>query len=87
LYYTFPMEEEIYYLIAYNKNTKKFRSADEMLGVFVNSQNGEGSVRVTQDSGNPTWRDLQDGLEKDIDYDNTLLLGAFIKDVNKFKRD
>jgi len=73
-------QEEIFYVVAYDKTTKKFRSADEMIGVWTD---GQGPVRVIDEAENVTWRDLEDGLEKDIDYDNTLLMGAMIQDFNR----
>lgn len=76
-------KEEIFYVIAYDKNEKKFRAADEMIGVWTD---GEGPVRVIDEADNVRWREVEDGLEKDIDYDNTILLGAFLKEVNSGKR-
>jgi hypothetical protein len=78
-------DEEVFYLIAYSKTKKKFRSADEMLGVLVQTIGGDGPVRVVHEDDSVEWRDLNDA-EKDIDYDNTILLGSFIRDVNSQKR-
>ena len=80
------MDEEIFYLIAYNKKDKKFRSADETLGALIQTAGGEGPVRVIKEDDSVEWRDLEDGLEKDIDFDNTTLLGAFFRDVNSAER-
>lgn len=80
------MNEEIFYLIAFDKQTKKFRSADEMLGTFTQALGGDGPVRVVKEDDSVEWRDLEDGLEKDIDFDNTTLLSAFIRDVNSAER-
>lgn len=80
------MEEEIYYLVAYNKNKKKFRSADETLGTLIQSVGGDGPVRVIHEDDSVEWRDLEEGLEKDIDFDNTTLMAAFLRDVNSAER-
>lgn len=76
------MDEEIFYLVAYNKNEKKWRSADELLATLVQSMGGDGPVRVVHEDDSVQWRDVEDGLEKDIDFDNTVLLSAFLRDVN-----
>ena len=73
------MNEEIFYILAYNNATKKWRSADEMIGVFTE---GDGPVRVIKDEETVEWREVEDGIEKDIDFDNTILLTAFLRDVN-----
>lgn len=81
------MSEEILYLVAFNKQTKKWRSADDLLGLLVNSVEGEGPVRVINEKTSTVgFREIEDGLEKDIDYDNTILLSAFIRDVNGQER-
>lgn len=76
------MDEEIFYLVAYNKNEKKWRSADELLATLVQSMGGDGPVRVVHEDDSVQWRDVEDGLEKDIDFDNTVLLSAFLRDAN-----
>lgn len=81
------MSEEILYLVAFNKQTKKWRSADDLLGLLVNSVEGEGPVRVINEKTSTVgFREIEGGLEKDIDYDNTILLSAFIRDVNGQER-
>lgn len=79
-------DAEIYYLLAYNKNEKKFRAADETLGILVQTVGGDGPVRVVHEDDSVEWRDLEDGLEKDVDFDNTTLIGAFLRDVNSHPR-
>lgn len=73
------MDEEIFYVVAYNKQTKKWRAADEMIGVWTE---GEGPVRVVSEDGKTTWRELEDGLEKDQDFDNTEVLTEFLGKTN-----
>lgn len=72
------MNEEIFYMLAYDKQSGKWRSADETLGMLVN----EGPVRETAEDGTAEWRDLQDGIEKDIDFENTESLGNFLRIMN-----
>lgn len=76
------MGEEIFYLLAYDKSNGKWRSADETLGVMVNAIEGGGPVRTVQSDDSVVWRDLEDGLEKDIDFENTESLGNFLKIMN-----
>jgi len=62
------MNEEIYYLVAYEKSSGKWRSADEMLGYLVSQATGGTSpVHFINDDGEPEWRNLSDGLETDTD--------------------
>lgn len=78
--------EEIFYLVAYDKSSKKWRSADEMLGVFVQAIGGDGPVCVVHEDDSVQWRDLEDGLEKDVDYDNVQMLTSFIRGANDTPR-
>lgn len=72
------MSREIYYLIAYDIDTQTWHPADDMLGVLTNN---EGPVYVAdEDSGE--WQDLQDGIERDIDYDNTQHITEFLRGMN-----
>jgi hypothetical protein len=76
------MSEEIFYLVAYDKQEKKWRSADEVLGVFVNALGGDGPVRVIHEDNSIEWRDIEDGLEKDVDFDNITTLTEFLRIAN-----
>jgi len=74
--------EEIFYLLAYDTQSRKWRSADETLSMLVHDKEGEGPVRVVFEDGSVVWRDVEDGLEKDADFDNTEILSSFLKDLN-----
>lgn len=76
------MSEEIFYLVAYDKQENKWRSADEILGVFVNAMGGDGPVRVIHEDESIEWRDIEDGLEKDVDFDNVTTLTEFLRSAN-----
>lgn len=76
------MEEEIFYLVSYSKTEKRWRSADEILGVFINALGGDGPVRVIHEDNSIEWRDLEDGMEKDIDFDNVTTLTEFLRIEN-----
>jgi len=43
--------------------------------------NGSGQV-LEGDGFEGKWRELEDGLEKDVDYDNVQALSDFLKTVN-----
>ena len=73
------MSEEIFYLVAYDKQEKKWRSADEMLGIFVNTAGGDGPVRIVHEDNSVEWREIEDGLEKDIDFENVTTLTEFLR--------
>jgi hypothetical protein len=78
------MNEEIYYLIAYEKETGKWRAADEMLDYLIVGSSGEvGPVHYIDDETGATWRPLKEGLEKDLDFDNAQVLGSFLRQINK----
>jgi hypothetical protein len=74
--------EEIFYLLAYDKRERKWRSADETLSMLVHDEKGEGPVRVMSDDGSVVWRDIKDGQEKDIDFENAEILSSFLRDLN-----
>lgn len=76
------MEEEIFYLVSYSKTEKKWRSADETLGIFVSALGGDGPVRVVHEDDSVQWRDIEEGLEKDVDFDNVEVLTEFLRSVN-----
>jgi hypothetical protein len=76
------MSEEIFYLVAYDKQEKRWRSADEILGVFVDALGGDGPVRVIHEDNSIEWRDIEDGLEKDVDFDNVTTLTEFLRIEN-----
>ena len=72
------MQTEIYYLICYDVNTKKWMSADHMLG---NLTQNKGQV-LEGEGTEGKFRPLQEGLEMDIDFDNTEALSEFIRIQN-----
>ena len=73
------MQTEIYYLLCYDVNHKKWFAADDMLG---NLTKGQGIVLEGEgDMGK--FRPLKEGIETDIDFDNTEALTAFIREQNK----
>lgn len=69
---------EIYYLLCYNVNQKKWLPADDMLGNFTK---GQGTV-LEGEGIEGKFRPLEDGLETDLDYDNTVALTEFIRNQN-----
>jgi hypothetical protein len=69
---------EIYYMLAYDPDDKKWMAADAMLQQL---NNGSGQV-LEGDGFEGKWRELEDGLEKDVDYDNVQALSDFLKTVN-----
>ena len=74
-----PLEStEIYYLIARDIQTGTWTSADEVLSVLTDNQ---GEVYVTSAKGG-YWRPLEDGMEKDIDFDNMELISEFLRKAN-----
>lgn len=76
--------EEIFYLVAYQKKTGKWRSADEMLGYLVSqATEGVAPVHFINEDNEPEWRDLHEGEEKDIDFDNAQALGGFLRGMNE----
>jgi len=78
------MNEEIYYLVAYEKESGKWRSADEMLEYLVVGSTGENSpVHYIDEEEGAKWRPLEDGLEKDLDFDNAQALGGFLRQMNE----
>jgi hypothetical protein len=72
------MKTEIYYLLCYDVVNKKWHSADHMLSALTN---GDGQV-LAGDGETGKFRQLEDGIEMDIDYDNTSLLGKFLREAN-----
>jgi hypothetical protein len=72
------MKTEIYYLLCYDVVNKKWYSADHMLSALTNN---DGQV-LEGDGETGKFRQLQDGIEMDIDYDNTSLLGKFLREAN-----
>jgi hypothetical protein len=74
------MSIEIYYLVAYDIDTRKWRSADDTLGILTENQ---GPVYVSDEATESgEWGDLTDGIEKDIDFDNTQNLTEFLRGMN-----
>ena len=72
------MQTEIYYLLCFDVYTKKWASADDMLGSLTKNQG-----QVLEGEGEEgKFRPLEEGLEMDIDFDNVELLSEFIKTQN-----
>lgn len=69
---------EIYYMIAYDPDKKRWMAADAMLQQL---NNGSGQV-LEGDGIEGKWRHIQEGLETDVDYDNTELLTEFLRQAN-----
>jgi hypothetical protein len=72
------MQTEIYYLLCYDVVKKKWYAADQMLGNFTK---GQGEV-LEGEGTEGKFRPLQEGLEIDIDFDNTEALSEFIRKQN-----
>ena len=72
------MQTEIYYLLCYDVDTKKWASADDMLGSLTK---GQGQV-LEGEGEEGKFRPLEEGLEADIDFDNTEALSEFIRSQN-----
>jgi hypothetical protein len=72
------MQTEIYYLLCYDVDTKKWASADDMLGALTKNQG-----QVLEGEGEEgKFRPLEEGLEMDIDFDNVEALSEFIRNQN-----
>ena len=73
------MTTEIYYMLCFDTETKKWYAADNMLGNLLKNQGpvleGEGSEGK--------FRPIAEGLEADMDYDNIEKLGQFIRSNNE----
>lgn len=72
-------QREIYYMLAFDMESKKWMSADAMLHQL---NNGSGQV-LEGDGVQGKWRPLEDGLEIDVDYDNVEVLTEFLRQVNE----
>jgi hypothetical protein len=72
------MQTEIYYLLCYDVDKKKWASADDMLGSLTK---GQGQV-LEGEGEKGKFRPLEEGLEADIDFDNTEALSEFIRSQN-----
>ena len=71
-------QTEIYYLLCYDVVNKKWYAADDMLG---NLTRGQGTV-LEGEGNTGKFRPLEDGLERDIDFDNMELISEFIRKQN-----
>jgi hypothetical protein len=72
------MQTEIYYLLCYNVDRKKWMPADEMLGALT-----KGQGQVLEGTGaEGKFRPLKEGLEADMDFDNTEAISDFIRNQN-----
>lgn len=75
--------EEIFYLLSYDKQSGKWRSADDVLGYLIVASSGEsGPVHYVDEERGAQWRPLEDGMETDLDFDNTETLSSFLRDLN-----
>jgi hypothetical protein len=72
------MQTEIYYLLCYDVVNKKWYAADHMLG---NLTKGQGQV-LEGEGAEGKFRPLKDGMEADIDFDNTEALSEFLRNQN-----
>lgn len=66
------------YLLGYDPKRKKWFAADDMLGILTD--NNGNVLDVTPES--QSFRFLEEGLEKDIDFDNMEALGQFLRERN-----
>jgi len=73
------MQTEIYYLLCYDVDQKKWFAADDMLGSLTK---GQGQV-LEGEGEEGKFRPLEEGLEMDIDFDNAEAITEFIKTQNK----
>jgi hypothetical protein len=74
------MAQQIYYLIAYDVDTKKWMSADHVLGLLTE----EGPLYSSTDDHNPgVWSQIENPELIDQDFDNTVLLTEFLRQVNE----
>ena len=70
---------EIHYLICYDTETKKWKSADEALGSwFKNGPVWEGS----HEDGKWRLLDYSDGVEMDMEYECSETVGKVLKELN-----
>lgn len=72
------MQTEIYYLLCYNVQEKRWYAADDMLG---NLTKGQGQV-LEGEGFEGKFRPLKEGLEMDLDFDNTEIITQFIREQN-----
>lgn len=71
-------QTEIYYLLCYSVNQKKWLPADDMLGNFTQNK---GPV-LEGEGAEGKFRPLEEGLETDLDFDNSEALTEFIRNQN-----
>jgi hypothetical protein len=72
------MPKEIYYMLAYDTETKRWFNADAMINVLTN---GNGSV-LEGEGESGSFRQIEDGMEMDMDFENTELLTEFLRHAN-----
>ena len=73
------MAKQIYYLIAYDLDSKRWSSADHVLGLFT-----EGPLYTAEkvdEAGK--WSQIEAPELIDLDFDNTELIGKFLKQANE----
>jgi hypothetical protein len=73
------MAKQIYYLIAYDIDSKHWTNADHVLGLLT-----EGPLySATSDDEAGTWSQIEDPELVDLDFDNTHIVSEFLKQINK----
>jgi hypothetical protein len=73
------MAKQIYYLLAYDLDSKRWSSADHVLGLLT-----EGPL-YTAEKGDEVgkWSQIEAPELIDLDFDNTELIGKFLKQANE----
>lgn len=73
------MAKQIYYLLAYDLDSKRWTNADHVLGLLT-----EGPLYSSeQDDTAGTWSQLEDPKLVDLDFDNSEIVTNFLKQVNE----
>jgi hypothetical protein len=74
------MAQQIYYLIAYDVDSGKWINADHVLGLLTQ----EGPLYSAEsDEKAGSWAQIEDPGLIDQDFENTQLIGDFLRQVNK----
>jgi hypothetical protein len=73
------MAKQIYYLLAYDFDAKRWTNADHVLGLLT-----EGPLYTAeQDDEAGEWSQIEDPELIDLDFDNAELIGKFLKQANE----
>jgi hypothetical protein len=73
------MAKQIYYLIAYDLDSKRWINADHAFGLLV-----EGPLYDAEnDDEAGKWSQIEDPELIDLDFDNAELIGKFLKQANE----